>query len=122
MSEGSASNVGGGSGLADERARELIGQAIRVRREKAQMPQADAARALGISRDTLIRWEQGTGSLWTGDDAGCTDLQMMGKLRELYACKFSEILPRNQYPNAPLDPAKRRDYFAQRNRAIQEAR
>lgn len=123
MSEGSARNVGGvdvrpGSDL-DTHVRGVIGKAIRVRREKAQMTQAEAAEAIGISRDTLIRWERGEGSLWTGGDAGCVDHQAMGRLKEVYRCAMSEIMPRNQYPSAPLDPALRREFFWYRNATIQ---
>lgn len=106
---------------ADERARELIGQAIKLRREKAEMTQADAAKALGISARTLISWEQGHGSLWTGGDAGHVDFAMMTKLKEAYGAKMSELLPRNQYPSAPLDPEKRQEWAWRRNAAIQGA-
>lgn len=104
---------------ADERARELIGKAIRVRREKAGLSRPDAAGLLGISDRTLQRWEEGHGTLWTGGDAGCTDLAMMRKLKEAYGSKMSELLPRNQYPSAPLDPALRREWVWRRNALIQ---
>lgn len=103
----------------DDHVRELIGQAIRVRREKAQMSQAEAAEAIGISERTLRDWERGQGSLWTGGDAGTVDLAAMTKLKEIYSCRFAEIMPRNQYPLAPLDPAARREFFWRRNALIQ---
>lgn len=118
MSDLKRRNVGGVAGSADERARELIGQAIRIRRERAEMTQAQAAEALGVSRDTLIQWEKGRGSLWVGGDAGCTDLKVMARLKEVYKARWDE-LPRNQYPGASLDPALRRDYFWRRNARIQ---
>ena len=136
MSEGTPPNVGGrpqaardrdaehdrpphwATGEADDRARLLIGEAIKVRREKAGLTQARAAELIGVGRDTLIRWEQGRGSLWAGGDAGATDQVLMAKLREVYQAKFDE-LPRNQYPSAPLDPAKRRVWVKRRNDWIQ---
>jgi transcriptional regulator with XRE-family HTH domain len=113
----------------DTHVRTLIGQAIRVRREKAGMTQAEAAGALGISERTLRDWEAGRGSLWTGGDAGCVDHAMMRKLREAYAERYAErqgeelrvsmLMPRNQYPSAPLDPVLRRDWVRRRNAMIQ---
>jgi transcriptional regulator with XRE-family HTH domain len=127
MSEGSGQNVGGvpdrplvvpqGPGYA--RARELLGRAVRVRREKCKLTQAQAAQELGVSRDTVIRWEKGEGSLWTGGPEGTVDYAMMAKLRTVYGAKWDEIMPRNQYPSAPLDPARRREYFIRRNAQIQ---
>lgn len=102
----------------DSQVRLLLGKAIRVRREKAGLGPQEAAERLGVSRSTLARWERGEGSLWTGGDAGSTDLEMMGRLRECYACAFSELMPRNQYPSAPHDPAARRRFFWQRNHLI----
>lgn len=104
---------------ADERARELIGQAIKLRREKAEMSQSEAAKALGVDERTLRRWEAGTGSLWTGGDAGHVDFAMMTKLKEVYGARMSELLPRNQYPSAPVDPEKRQEWVWRRNALIQ---
>lgn len=119
MPEGARRDVGGVPGTADMQARALIGAAIRKRREKAQMSQDEAAKALEIDVRTLRKWEAGTGSLWTGGDAGCTDQAQMSKLKDVYNAKISELMPRNQYPSAPLDPALRRDYFWRRNAVIQ---
>jgi transcriptional regulator with XRE-family HTH domain len=122
MSEGKGPNVGPPiPGSADARARELIGKAIRVRREKAGMSQQEAAQALGISRDTLIRWERGEGSLWTGGDAGNVDHEMMDRLKRIYGARMDQLMPREQYPSSPIDPAHRREYFSKRNKRIQGA-
>jgi transcriptional regulator with XRE-family HTH domain len=111
--------AGGEDHGGDEQARVLIGRAIKVRREKAQMTLPEAAEALGITRETLTRWEKGEGSLWTGGDAGCVDHTMMAKLKAVYNAEISELMPRNQYPSAPVDPALRRDWVWRRNAAIQ---
>lgn len=110
--------VGGQPGPADGRVRELIGQAIRIRREKAGMTLEQAAEKLGIDPKTLKRWEGGTGSLWTGGDAGTVDHAMMDRLKEAYGAQAHELYPRNQYPSAPVDPAHRRDWVRRRNAAI----
>lgn len=104
---------------ADAAARDLIGQAIQIRRKKADMTLPEAAEALGVDERTLRRWESGSGSLWTGGDAGNVDHAMMTKLKEIYGARASELYPRNQYPNAPLDPAKRREHIWHRNAKIQ---
>jgi transcriptional regulator with XRE-family HTH domain len=97
----------------------LLGQAIQVRREKAKLTQERAAELLGISARTLIRWEKGEGSLWTGGPDETVDYEMMRKLREVYRASWNEIMPRNQYPSAPLDPVARREFFIRRNALIQ---
>lgn len=102
-----------------DHARELLGKAVRIRREKAGLSQVDAAKLLGISRDTLIRREKGEGSLWTGGPGHTVDHEQMTKLKETYGTKMSEILPRNQYPSAPADPRARREYFIRANARIQ---
>lgn len=119
MPKGLGPNAQGPRKSPDERARELIGQAIRVRREKARMSQQEAAEAIGVSRNTLARWEQGEGSLWTGGDAGCVDHLVMVKLKQVYDCRICELLPKNHYPSAPVDPALRREFFWRRNAQIQ---
>jgi transcriptional regulator with XRE-family HTH domain len=96
----------------------LIGQALRLRREKAQLSQEDAAKGLDINVRTLSRWEHGEGSLWTGGDAGCVDHALMERLKVFYSAAASELMPRNQYPCAPLDPALRREFMRRRNAAV----
>lgn len=101
------------------RAREVLGATIKIRREKSKLTVEQAAELLGISERTLRRWEKGEGSLWTGGPNGTADINQMQKLKDAYLCKWIEIMPRNQYPSAPLDPVKRREFFIRRNAMIQ---
>ena len=116
MSEGSARNVGP---TGDARVRERMGSLIRAARERAGLTQAQAAERIGVSRETVGRWERGEGSLWTGGTAGAVDYGLFKTTAEALGCKMSELLPRNQYPSAPLDPEKRREWVRRRNAQIQ---
>ena len=40
----------------------------------------------------------------------------------VYGCKLSELLPRNQYPSAPLDPEARQEWIWRRNAQLQGAK
>lgn len=109
MSEGVGPNVGGGSDDPDEHVRQRLGHALKVGREEAHLTQAHAAEALGISRDTLIRWEAGRGSVWSDPAQMARVLEVYGPMR---------LMPRNQVPAAPLDPELRREFLWRRNAAI----
>lgn len=109
MLHGDPPNVASASS-ADERVREQLGHALKVGREEARMTQAQAAEALGVSRATLIRWEAGQGP-WTEPETMRRVLEVFGPLR---------LMPRNQYPSAPLDPELRREFLWRRNAAISQ--
>jgi transcriptional regulator with XRE-family HTH domain len=131
MSEVSAERPEGTSGKTGKRplkvpqgpgyahARAVLGKAVRVRREKAGLTQAAAAELLGISERTLRDWERGEGSLWTGGAGRTVDYVQMQKLKDAYLCAWADLVPRNQYPSAPLDPVARREFFIRRNAAVQ---
>lgn len=74
------------------------------------MTQKEAAEAAGVSQGTVSKWEAG---------AEQPDYPSFYKLAEAYGCKMSELLPRNQYPSAPLDPVKRLEWVRRRNAQIQ---
>lgn len=88
------------------------GKKLREGRERAELSQREAAERLGVSQATLSRFESGETQ---------PDFPTLHKMREAYGCKISELMPRNQYPGAPLDPLKRRIYFIRRNAYIQGA-
>lgn len=106
----------------DGRIRLLLGKAIRVRREKAELTMPAAAELLGVSERTLREWEKGQGSLWVGGPGRTLDHAMMERLRVSYGVVSIAVMMegplRNQYPSAPLDPAARREFFAVRNAKI----
>lgn len=105
MLHGDPPNVASASSAPDERIREQLGHAIKVGREEAGMTQAHAAEVLGVSRATLIRWEAGQGS------------PPLERIREVFPLR---LMPRNQYPSAPLDPELRREFLWRRNAAISQ--
>jgi transcriptional regulator with XRE-family HTH domain len=88
----------------------LYGEQIRKRREGAALTQKEAAEALGVSQATMSRFEAGDAQ---------PDYATFRTMSEVFGCKMSEIVPRNQYPSAPLDPAARRLHFIRRNAMIQ---
>jgi transcriptional regulator with XRE-family HTH domain len=88
----------------------LYGRQLRERRDKASLTQKQAAEAAGVSQATISRWEAGSEQ---------PDYKSFYALAAAYGCKMSELLPRNQYPSAPLDPVARLDWVRRRNAAIQ---
>ena len=84
---------------------------LRTRREQAKLSQTAAAEAAGISQKTLSRWEAGSSH---------PDYPELQALATVYKCKPSELLPRNQYPSAPVDPVARQEHIRRRNAAIQK--
>ena len=89
----------------------LYGEQLRRHREQAGIPQAKAAEIAEVSQGTISRWEAGTSQ---------PDFKGLRVLAKAYGAKPSELMPRNQYPSAPLDPEERLAFFNERNRRIQE--
>jgi transcriptional regulator with XRE-family HTH domain len=58
----------------------------------------------------VSRWEAGTEQ---------PDYKSLRALTGAYHCKASDLMPRNQYPSAPLDPEERQEWVWQRNARIQ---
>lgn len=88
----------------------LYAEKLRERREQAGLTQKRAAEAADVSQAKISRWESG---------AAQPDLTELRGLATAYECKLIELMPRNQYPNAPLDPAERQEHFWRRNAKIQ---
>jgi transcriptional regulator with XRE-family HTH domain len=108
------------------KARVVIAAALRKKRELAGMSQAQLAEALGVSRDKVARWERGEGEMWTGGPSGTIDFELTRRVAGVLNARLGEhvkvaaILPRNQYPSAPVDPVLRRQWVNERNRWIRE--
>lgn len=88
----------------------LYGEKIAKRRVEARLSQKELAEAIGVSQATMSRFESGETQ---------PDYPTLRKMAERCGCKMSTMVPRNQYPSAPLDPAARREFFWRRNAMIQ---
>jgi transcriptional regulator with XRE-family HTH domain len=91
----------------------LYGEQLRAKREEMDLSQGQVAEIAGVSQKTVSRWEVGSSQ---------PDFQSLYKLCEAFHCKPSQLVPRNQYPSAPLDPAARQLWVWRRNAQIQGAR
>jgi transcriptional regulator with XRE-family HTH domain len=88
----------------------LYGKLLKDGREKAGLAQRDVAERIGVAQSTLGRWEKGEIQ---------PDFEALRALAGLYRCKMSDLVPRNQYPSAPLNPAERQFWVWRRNARIQ---
>lgn len=88
----------------------LYSEKLRTGRKKAGLTQKQAADAIGVDQAVISRWERG--------DKQPT-VQYLMALAKTYGCKVSDLMPRNQYPSAPLDPEERQEWVWQRNARIQ---
>jgi transcriptional regulator with XRE-family HTH domain len=89
----------------------LYGEKLQAGRKRAGLSQQQAADGVGVDQATISRWERGEKQ---------PAIEYLMALAKLYGAKVSEIMPRNQYPSAPLDPAERQLWVWRRNARIQK--